>query len=261
MITSLNNETVKEVVALRKKANLRKERGLFVVEGRRFVQEIPDKMLERAFATPAFGDSREGAALCRRLRAEYVSEPVLAKMADTVTPQGIVALVRMPFYSLENLSSGPLALLEEVQDPGNIGTLFRTAEAAGAGGLILDGKSADPFSPKVLRATMGAIFRLPFVISPDLSETVRSLKEKGYRVYAAHLKGRSSYDQPDYQAKSAFLLGNEGRGLSDTLTDQADELIRIPMEGQAESLNVSVAGALLLYETRRNKAARNGLNR
>lgn len=261
MITSLSNETVKEVVALRKKADLRKERGLFVVEGRRFVQEIPDTMLERAFATPDFAGSEEGELLCQRLKPEYVSEPVMAKMADTVTPQGILALVRMPSYSLEDFGPGPLALLEQIQDPGNVGTLFRTAEAAGAGGLILDEKSADPFSPKVLRATMGAIFRLPFVISRDLGETVTMLKEKGYRLYAAHLKGGSSYDQPEYQAKSAFLLGNEGRGLSEALTAQADELIRIPMEGQAESLNVSVAGALLLYEVRRHMAARGGLNR
>ena len=161
--------------------------------------------------------------------------------------------VRMKLSSLEDLGAGPLLILENVQDPGNIGTLFRTAEAAGAGGVIVSGDCADPYSPKVLRATMGAVFRLPFVISEDLPATLRKLQAAGTAVYAAHLKGEDLYTEAAFPEKCAFLLGNEGNGLSEEISALADRKIRIPMEGKTESLNVAVAGALLLYEARRQR--------
>lgn len=253
MITALSNPKIKEVTALQKKASLRKETGLFVVEGRRFAGEIPPERAVMAFATEDFASSPEGTMLCRRLRAETVSSAVMEKMSDTRSPQGILAVVRMKLSSLEDLGAGPLLILENVQDPGNIGTLFRTAEAAGAGGVIVSGDCADPYSPKVLRATMGAVFRLPFVISEDLPATLRKLQAAGTAVYAAHLKGEDLYTEAAFPEKCAFLLGNEGNGLSEEISALADRKIRIPMEGKTESLNVAVAGALLLYEARRQR--------
>ena len=253
MITSLSNPLVKRVSLLNKKASLRKEEGLFAVEGRRFAEEIPADRLEQAFVTEAFRETAEGEALARRLNAETVSEAVMEKMADTRSPQGVLALVRMRETSPEQWGSGPLLLLERVQDPGNLGTIFRTAEAAGAGGIILDEETADPYSPKVLRSTMGGIFRVPFRIVPRIGEEVRRLQREGVRVYAAHLKGRTDYDGVRYPARCAFLLGNEGSGLTEDVSALADEWIRIPMEGRAESLNVAVAGALLLYEAFRQR--------
>ena len=253
MISSLSNPLVKQVLLLQKKASLRKEEGLFVVEGKRFAEEIPLERLERAFVTEAFADSEEGRELTARLKAERVSEGVMAKMADTMTPQGILALVRR--QEAADFGSGPLLLLERIQDPGNLGTLFRTAEAAGAGGILMDRETVDPYSPKVLRATMGGIFRLPFRVAEDLRKEAEALRKQGYRLYAAHLKGQEAFDRAAYPDRCAFMLGNEGNGLSEELTALADSLIRIPMEGQAESLNVAVAGALLLYEAYKQRRA------
>ena len=253
MITSLSNPLVKSVSALNKKASLRKEEGLFVVEGRRFCEELPAGQLEKAFVTEAFLELPEGRSLAERLQAETVSQAVMEKMADTKTPQGILALVRMQETSPEDFGSGPLLVLEHVQDPGNVGTLFRTSEAAGAGGVILDRETADPYSPKVLRATMGAVFRLPFVISNDLPGLLRQLRAEGFSLTAAHLAGTEYYDAVSYPARTAFLIGNEGNGLSEEVTSLADKKVRIPMEGQTESLNAAVAGALLLYEAYRQR--------
>ena len=153
---------------------------------------------------------------------------------------------------------GPLLILEHVQDPGNVGTLMRTAEAAGAAGILMDEETADPWQPKVVRGTMGAVVRLPFAVTDDLPGTVRALQERGFTVCAAHLEGSEEYDRVHYPARTAFLLGNEGNGLSPEITALADARVRIPMMGQAESLNVSAAGAVLLYEhfrQRREKKA------
>lgn len=255
MITSLSNPRVKEAAELVKKASARKERGLFVVEGRRFAGEIPPERLAAAYATPEFAESPEGAPLCERLGAELVSPPVMAKMSDTKSLQGILALVRMENGGSQAFrKEGPLLALERIQDPGNLGTLFRTAEAAGAAGLILDRETADPYSPKALRSTMGAIFRMPFIMADSMQERLAEYKSQGYRLLAAHLAGQKNYDAADYDGKTIIMLGNEGNGLSQALADMADELVRIPMEGQAESLNVAVAGALLLYEARRQRS-------
>lgn len=255
MISSVSNPAVKNVCALMKKASLRREEGLFVVEGRRMAEEIPADRLEQAYVTEDFLKSEEGRRLGEQLRAEIVSPEVMEKMSDTKTPQGILALVRMEKRRREELYGRFLLVLESVQDPGNVGTLLRTAEAAGAGGIILDRGSADPYSPKVLRSTMGAIFRLPFVISENLPDELQKLRRDGYHLLAAHLKGAVSYDTASYPERCAILLGNEGNGLSDTVTALSNERVFIPMEGKTESLNVAVAGALLLYEARRKHAS------
>ena len=250
MITSVSNPAVKETVLLQTKAKARRESGLFVVEGLRLVREVPPEDVVRAFAAEGFAASEEGAALCERLGAEPVSDAVMEKMSDTKTPQGILAVVRQKKRTLQEIpeAEGPILVLEHVQDPGNVGTLFRTAEAAGAAGILMDEETADPLQPKVVRGTMGAIFRLPFAVTDDLHAALAALKAQGYTLYAAHLEGSEEYDRVQYPARAAFLLGNEGNGLSDGTAALADVRIRIPMLGRTESLNVSTAGAVLLYE-------------
>ena len=250
MITSVSNQAVKDVTLWQTKAKARRESGFFVVEGLRLVREAPPEDVVRAYATEDFAASEEGAALCARLGAELVSAAVMARMSDTKTPQGILAAVRQKKWSLEDLTSapGPLLVLEHVQDPGNVGTLFRTAEAAGAAGILMDAGTADPWQPKVVRGTMGAIFRLPFAVTDDLPAALLTLKARGAVLYAAHLEGSREYDRISYPERAAFLLGNEGNGLSDGITALADARVRIPMAGRTESLNVSTAGAVLLYE-------------
>ena len=250
MITSVSNPAVKDVALWQTKAKARRESGFFVVEGLRLVREAAPEDVVRAYATEEFAASEEGKALCERLASEPVSDSVMARMSDTKTPQGILAVVRQKKWRLEDLTAAPapLLVLEHVQDPGNVGTLFRTAEAAGAAGILMDAETADPWQPKVVRGTMGAIFRLPFAVSEDLPEALLELKARGMTLYAAHLEGSREYDAVSYPPRAAFLLGNEGNGLSDAVTALADERIRIPMAGRTESLNVSTAGAVLLYE-------------
>lgn len=250
MITSVSNPAVKDVALWQTKAKARRESGFFVVEGLRLVREAAPEDVVRAYATEEFAASEEGKALCERLAAEPVSDSVMARMSDTKTPQGILAVVRQKKWRLEDLTAAPapLLVLEHVQDPGNVGTLFRTAEAAGAAGILMDAETADPWQPKVVRGTMGAIFRLPFAVSEDLPEALLELKARGMTLYAAHLEGSREYDTVSYPPRAAFLLGNEGSGLSERITALADERIRIPMAGRTESLNVSTAGAVLLYE-------------
>ena len=187
---------------------------------------------------------------------ETVSPEVFAKMADTQTPQGILTVLEQPSYDLTQLLEQPeplFLILENLQDPGNLGTMIRTGEGAGITGVIMNSQTVDIFNPKTIRSTMGSVYRVPFLYVEDICETVRELKNKGICTYAAHLKGTGSYDEQDYTKGTAFLIGNEGNGLTDQLADLADTYIRIPMYGQLESLNAAVASAVLMYETQRQR--------
>ena len=144
-------------------------------------------------------------------------------------------------------------VLEDLQDPGNLGTMLRTGEGAGISGVIMNQSTVDLFNPKTIRSTMGSIYRVPFFVTDDLEQTILELKSQGIKVYAAHLKGTLCYDEPDYRGPSAFLIGNEGNGLSDVVADCADTYIKIPMQGQVESLNAAISAALLMYETSRQR--------
>ena len=144
-------------------------------------------------------------------------------------------------------------VLENIQDPGNLGTILRTAEGAGVNGILMSRDTVDIFNPKTIRSTMGSVYRVPFLYVEDICETVRELKNKGISAYAAHLKGIGSYDEQDYTKGTAFLIGNEGNGLTDELADLADTYIRIPMYGKVESLNAAIASAVLMYEAQRQR--------
>ena len=150
-----------------------------------------------------------------------------------------------------------LLILESVQDPGNLGTMVRTGEGAGISGIIMNRTTVDLFNPKTIRSTMGSIYRVPYYIADDLAETIGELKRQKVGIYAAHLKGQMHYDEPSYCKGTAFLIGNEGNGLSDEIAGLADNYVRIPMEGSVESLNAAVSAALLMYETNRQRR-RNG---
>ena len=148
----------------------------------------------------------------------------------------------------------PLVLaLENLQDPGNLGTILRTAEGAGVSGILLSRDCVDIYNPKVIRSTMGSVYRVPFCYSQDWRGDLDRLKRQGVRLYAAHLKGEKYYDEITYCAPSAFLIGNESRGLTDETAAMADEYIRIPMCGQVESLNAAIAASILMYEANRQR--------
>lgn len=144
-------------------------------------------------------------------------------------------------------------LLEDLQDPGNLGTIFRTGEGAGVDGIIMSRQTVDVYNPKVIRSTMGSVYRVPFLYVDDLCEVIRTMQEHNISVYAAHLKGKKYYDCYDYRKGTAFVIGNESAGLKEETAGSADEYIRIPMAGKVESLNAAVASSILLYEAGRQR--------
>ena len=185
-----------------------------------------------------------------------MQDTVFRAASDTQTPQGVLCIVRRREYELEELlqEDNPLLLLlENLQDPGNLGTILRTAEGAGVTGVILSKGSVDLYNPKTIRSTMGSVYRVPALYTEDLGEIAELLRDRGIRTFAAHLRGKHFYDQEDYRGGTAFFIGNEGAGLTEELSSKADTLIRIPMEGKVESLNAGVAASLLTYEAYRQR--------
>lgn len=252
MITSTSNAQVKQVVSLQTRARTRAETGLFVAEGTKLIKELPESHRIRVFASESYLINKENSDFASQVGAEPIPDVVFRHMSDMKTPQGILAVARQQKYTLEDLfSGGPVMVLESIQDPGNLGTILRTGEAAGIGGVLANRDTADRYNPKVVRATMGAIYRVPYCVSDDLATSVKALKNRGFQVYAAHLKGTSFYDQENYRKPTAFLIGNEGNGLTEALAQLADTYIRIPMEGKVESLNAAVAASILMYESHR----------
>lgn len=255
MITSTSNQQVKEIVQLQKKSKARNQAGVFIVEGIRMVQETPVDRLEKLYVTEGFYKKYKD-ALPKGCKPELVSDVVFAYMSDTKTPQGVLAVVRQMKHKAEdilNAENPHIMVLDNLQDPGNLGTIFRTAEAAGVNGLILSKDCVDIYNPKTIRSTMGAIYRMPFVYVEDILETIAEMKRKGITVYAAHLDGKNSYDKEDYSTGTAFLIGNEGNGLRDEVAVQADTWVQIPMAGQVESLNAAIAAAVLMFEVSRQR--------
>lgn len=262
MITSPANKKIKEIQALNKKSSYRRETGLFTVEGVRMFREIPEDRMEQVFVSESFlkGADQEVREKILGSRHEVVQDSVFPALSDTRTPQGILAAVRQVRHSLSELvrEDACILILETIQDPGNLGTMLRAGEGAGLTGIVCDGGTADLYNPKVIRSTMGSIFRVPVVAADDLHAAVRALKAEGVRIFAAHLKGRRDYDRESYTGPSAFMIGNEAAGLKDETAALADALVKIPMLGRVESLNAAVAASVLLYELarqRRNRAS------
>lgn len=255
MITSTSNPRVKDIIQLQKKSRLRNERRVFVTEGLRMAREIPPERIVQMYATEDFYHKNRK-ELPQTVCPELVSEQVLSAMSDTKTPQGVLAVVRQSEYRTETLlraEHAHLLVLDNLQDPGNVGTIFRTAEAAGVTGILLSRDCVDIYHPKTVRSTMGAIFRQPFAYVENVVETITRMKESKVTVYAAHLQGEHTYDREDYRAKTAFLIGNEGNGLRKEVAEAADIWVRIPMAGEAESLNAAVAAAVLMFEVSRQR--------
>lgn len=257
MITSTANDKIKHVAALQQKAGLRREESLFVIEGGRLFWEAPDSLVKEVYVTERFGENADEKMKEKLARTGYetVSEQVFAKMSDTKAPQGILAVLTQQRYEREALlgESPLLLLLENIQDPGNLGTIMRTAEGAGVTGAILSSGCADIYQPKVVRSTMGSLFRVPFYRTEDLYQEIKFLQKNNVNVCAAYLEGSVCYDAVNYQNPSAFLIGNEGNGLLRETAMAADARIRIPMAGKLESLNAAVSAALLVYEAARQR--------
>lgn len=259
-ISSKNNDIIKQIKRIKTRARARREQGLFFAEGRRLLSETPRELLSQVFVSEdfAYGDTEADDRLYALLK-DYdnvveVSDAVFAEISDTRHSQGIAALVKCPEYPMSDLMKEvPLILvLENVQDPGNLGTMIRTALGAGATGIVLTDGCVDLFSPKVVRATMGAIYRLPYYRVRDVVSLHDDMRDE-VRFFAASLHGEKCYDSCDYTAGTAFLIGNEGNGLTDEAIAVCDEEMQIPMENGLESLNAAMAAGILMYEAHRQR--------
>ena len=257
MITSTSNVQIKEINALLKRSKERKEKKAFVIEGRKMFEEIcQDKSrVVKAYFSESYIKEQYAEKELPEVPYGVVADSIFDSMAETVTPQGVLAIVKMPEYSLEDMleQAGTLVLLENLRDPGNLGTIIRTAEAAGVSGVILSKESVDIYNPKVIRSTMGAVYRVPFLYAEDFIELLQKLRQQEVRLLAAHLKGQKTFDKADYSGKVGILIGNEANGLSDEASEMANEKVLIPMAGSVESLNAAIAAALLMYEAFRKQ--------
>ncbi len=265
MITSTSNPRVKNLIQLQKKGKARREQQVFVVEGIKMVLEAPKERLKEIYMSESFAKDEAHYKAARKKAEqsgcfmEVLSDKVFKEASDTMTPQGIMAVVSMKTCRWQDLVGAKtkeeklILVLESLQDPGNLGTILRTGEGAGIDGVILNKTSVDPYMPKVIRSTMGSIYRMPVAIADNLTEVIEEMRGNGIRVYAAHLKGKKSYYEQDYRKGTCFMIGNEANGLTDELANMATDYILIPMSGQVESLNAGVASALLMYEAKRQR--------
>lgn len=251
MIESVHNPKVKRWVELQQKKG-REKYGSFLIEGVRLVEEALSShapveaviwQVDKSFSFLA--------KLPPSIEQWQVSEAVMKKISSTEQSQGIVAVVAMERKKVIDFDGNLLLLVDGVQDPGNLGTIIRTADAAGVDMVILGEGTVDLYNPKTVRSTMGSLFHLP-VVSASLAQAIAELKEKGVVVVASSLATDQWYDEVDYGHKVALIVGNEGNGIRWEVLTLADQLVKIPIYGKAESLNVSVATALMLYEIRKS---------
>lgn len=259
MITSTANAKIKDLIKLQKSAKLRREKKLYTTEGLRMFEEVPESDLVSVWVSESFAGKHRQLLQKGKIRPELLSDTVFAHVSDTKTPQGVLCVLRQKQYTLEEMlkNQAPLLLvLDGLQDPGNLGTILRTAEAAGVTGIVLSDDCVDMYNPKVIRSTMGSVYRVPFVYTDDLPAALKRMQKQGITLYAAHLDGQNAYDKENYINGTAFLIGNEGNGLKEETAQTSDCLIRIPMEGRVESLNAAVAASLLMFEAGRQR--RNG---
>ncbi|NPV52036.1 MAG: RNA methyltransferase [Firmicutes bacterium] len=261
-ITSVRNPRVQYIRKLYQK-KYRDREGRFAIEGVRFIEEAlaSGARLHAAFFAPDLLESDRGRLLAERLRERpvdcfTVSRHVLDAVADVATTQGICAVAEKLEPRLDEVVTQPsplIVVLHNLQDPGNVGTIIRTASAAGASGVILTGSTADEYNPKTLRATMGAIFNIPTVRVASLLELLQTLRSAGISTVAGDAGAKTMYFNHDFRVPVAILVGNEGSGLRGDILNSVEEAVAIPMPGRAESLNVAVAASLLIYEALRQR--------
>lgn len=256
MLTSSQNPLVKQMRKLHR-AKDRREQDLFLLEGTHLIEAAC--LADRALVTVCHTSDWQlrYPELCQQIeqraqRLEVVSPDVLRAIATTVEPDGIIATVERSSTAAPVFHQLGL-VLETIQDPGNLGTIIRTAAAVGADGLLLSGDSVDLDHPKVLRASAGQWFRLPMATSPDLSSEISRYRQQGFQVVATLPNADQNYWDIDFCKPTLLLLGNEGAGLSADLTALADYRVQIPLAAGVESLNVAIAAALLLYEAKRQQ--------
>ncbi len=257
IITSSGNIKIKRLQMLLKKAKERKQQGVFVLEGRKMFIEVLEQFPERircAYLTPEAAESFDEAhrKMLDAINVELVDEKVFAQIAETVTPQGVMAEVGMKYGNIDDMISEKnvrLLVLDNLRDPGNMGTIIRTAEAAGMSGILMSSGTVDVTNPKVVRSTMGALLRVPLIYADDLVEEIAYIRRKrpDFRLFSSALKNSIPFSKNDFGDCCGIVVGNEANGVSEEIINISDKCILIPMAGRVESLNAAVAAAILMY--------------
>jgi RNA methyltransferase, TrmH family len=258
ILTSIQNPLIKQVRKLHR-AKTRQEQNILLLEGTNLVEAAcqVNYKLDIVFCTGQWQDKnpRLWETLIDRTKIQLVSTEVLSSIATTINPDGVIALAPQVMAEMPAIANTKLSLaIDRLQDPGNLGTIIRTAVATEVDCLWLSSDSASPAHPKVLRASAGEWFRLPMAVSQDLSQLVRAYQQQDVRVIATVPQAAKIYWSIDFRRPSLILIGNEGRGLSEELIALADERVTIPLSNGVESLNVAIATALLLYEAKRQQS-------
>lgn len=258
IITSKDNEVIKNIRKLKEK-KYRDLNNEYIVEGIKMIREaINEKAVIKLIVVCE--ENANNGAIDKKLLYEiakyeciYVNKKIFSLISDVQNPQGILAVIEKN-NSEENIDykQDVIVVLDGIQDPGNLGTILRTIDSVGLDQVIVSKETADSYNPKVVRSTMGAIFRVNIIESDNLLDTLKNMKKHKYKIMATSLETQNSIYDVDYN-KKVIVIGNEANGVSQEILDYADEKIKIPMLGKTESLNASVATAIILYEYVRNK--------
>lgn len=257
-IMSVQNARVKEWVQLLERKG-RDKQGKYIIEGHHLVEEAlrAGASVETIIFSLEKGlpDVLAGLALPGAVEWVGVSQAVLEKCTDTQTPQGVLAIVARPQLGMDELLAGEhdlVVVLDGVQDPGNLGTIIRSADSVGAKAVVLGRGTVDLYNPKTIRSTMGSMYHLP-IVEADLGLLLPRARERGVRLVTTSLQAQSSCYDTDLRQPTWLILGNEGRGVSPEVAALSDVQVIIPMQGKAESLNVAMAATVLLFEASRQR--------
>jgi len=261
-ITSNSSKMCKHVKALHLK-NYRDKKKEYVIEGFRLVKDalesnapVKSIMVSDSFVSNAISEEILKEISGRNISIYKVSDNILKDISDTETPQGIVGVVAAPQQTIKDIhicGDSLFVLCDCVQDPGNLGTIIRTADAAGADGVILSKGCVDVYNPKVVRSTMGAIFHFPVIKVDNLTETILYLKQRNLSIVSGYLEAADYHFDIDMKKGTVIVIGNEANGISSEVISLSDYLIKIPIPGRAESLNAAIAAGILIYEAVRQR--------
>lgn len=258
VISSKDNETIKNIKKLKEK-KYRDEAGCYIIEGIKLVKEAIEENAEIKYVVIC-EDCEDNVKLEQNLLYDiakndclYVTKKIFQSISDVTTPQGVLAVVEKKNANKQiNYNEDIIIVLDGIQDPGNLGTILRTVDSADLKQIILSKNSADPYNPKVVRSTMGAIFRVNIIETEDIVNTLKEMKKHNFEVAVTSLETEESIYNIEYKNK-AIVIGNEANGVSKEVQEIADRKVKIPMLGKTESLNASVATGIMIYEYVRGK--------
>ncbi|BEP28612.1 23S rRNA (guanosine(2251)-2'-O)-methyltransferase RlmB [Helicovermis profundi] len=261
VIKSSNNSLIKLIRSLKSKKN-RSNHGMFIIEGIRFIEfavENKIDLVEICYSKDMLftdgGKNLFNKIKDKKIKSYEIEKKLFDSITDTKNTQGIIAIAKIPEYKIDfnNFTRKFILILDRIQDPGNLGTIIRTADAAGVDCIVISKGTVDPYNEKVLRSTMGSIFSMPIHYEKEILEFINKLKDNEFNILSTCLNTNSYYDEVDYQGKIAIVIGNEANGVSEEIIDISDILVKIPIWGKAESLNASIAAGIIMYEASKNR--------